>query len=155
MSRPRTAATGLAVVGAVLLAVSPFLSWADFRAPLGVSGSETGMDAGDGWITLALAAVAVVGIAFAVWRRPTGSPAFLWAAAGAAAAVVTGVEFATVRDRFGDVHRSIQGAVEDVIGVGADPVTKSFGVGLYVSAVGATLVLAAAVAWWVTRRPEG
>jgi hypothetical protein len=136
----------MALLGALALLVSPFLSWADFDFVVGTV-SKTGIDAGDGWITVVLALAVAAAVVWG-WRAgPARVTALALGAAGILAAALTAVELATVRDRFGDVHRTVQGAVEDITGglVSADPVSKSIGGGLYISAAGALLVLAGAL----------
>jgi hypothetical protein len=80
----------VALAGAAVLALSPFLSWADFDFEVGTV-SKTGMDAGDGWITLVLAAAVAVLVILA-WRRPAARQAWAGCALiGLAAGVLTAV----------------------------------------------------------------
>ena len=134
---------GLAVAfaGAVALAISPFLPWAkgDFVVD---TFSETGIDAGWGWVTVAVGALAALVILIA-WRPgPSRTGSIVLVLLALMAIGVTAYEFTAVRAELRDAHK---GATVDVTeDFSVDALTTSYGAGLYLSAVGAAAVLVGA-----------
>jgi hypothetical protein len=128
-----------ALVGAALLAISPFLVWGKVEADLGVvqaTISATGMDSGYGWITLVLG-LAVAGLLVAWWSgAPRAVARWGWLLLAVAAAALSAYELTQVHDCALDLF-------DECIA------TPKFGPGLFVALAGAAATLVAGVVAWV------
>ena len=142
MTGRRRTGLALALAGAGALAVSPFLAWAKGDAVV-ASFTETGIDAGWGWITVGTALLAAL-VAVVALRRSRPGPAWLALAALAlVAGGVTAYEFTAVRDSLRDAHHQATIDVSEDFSV--DALTTRYGEGLYVSAAAAGVVLVGAL----------
>jgi uncharacterized protein YqgC (DUF456 family) len=127
----------LALVGAAGLIISPFLAWAKGDFVVGTF-SETGIDAGWGWVTVAVGAIAAL-VVFAAWRGTAGRVAPVLAVLALVAAGVTVYEFTSVRNELRDAHKDASVDITEDFSV--DALTTSYGAGLYLSAVASGVVL--------------
>jgi hypothetical protein len=132
--RPNAVAGAVALVGAMLLIVSPFLVWGKVEVDLEViSGtvSQTGMDSGYGWITIVLG-LAVAGLLMA-WAAGVGRRWVRagWLVLGLAAAALTVYELAQVHDCALDLFDECAA-------------TPDWGPGLFVALAGAAAAVVAA-----------
>ena len=129
--RPSAVAVGAALAGAALLALSPFLVWGQVDVLVDTI-SQTGIDAGAGWIHLALG-VAVAALA-AAWfaGAPVRVVQVAWLVLGIAAGALVFYELSHVHDCafFVDV-------IDECVA------TPSYGPGLFVALGGALLTVAA------------
>jgi hypothetical protein len=132
-TRPPAIALGAAFVGAALLVISPFLAWGKVDIIIGTV-SQTGMDAGVGWVHLVIG-LAVAGLA-AAWLA--GAPARVvqigWLILAVVAGAVTFYELTQVHD--------CSFFIEEIEECVASP---SYGPGLFVALVGAAATAVAAV----------
>jgi hypothetical protein len=137
LKRPPAIALGAALLGAALLALSPFLVWGKVDILIGTI-SQTGVDAGAGWIHLALG-VAVAALA-AGWLA--GAPATLvkigWLVLGVVAGALVFYELSRVHDCAFFIDQ-----LDECVA------TPSYGPGLFVALVGAAATVVAAVIAWV------
>jgi hypothetical protein len=129
--RPPVIAVGAALLGAALLALSPFLVWGKVDVLIGTI-SQTGVDAGAGWIHLALGvAVAVLAVA---WLA--GAPGKVvkigWLVVGVVAGGLVFYELSHVHDCAFFIDE-----IDECIA------TPSYGPGLFVALAGALVTLAA------------
>jgi hypothetical protein len=132
--RPNPVAAAAALVGAMLLIVSPFLVWGKVGVDLGIvsgSVSQTGMDSGYGWITIVLG-VAVAGLLMA-WAAgvPRRWVRAGWLVLGVGAAALTVYELAQVHDCALDLFDECAA-------------TPDWGPGLFVALAGAVATVIAA-----------
>jgi len=132
--RPPGAAVLAALAGAALLVVSPFLVWGKVDILSGTI-SQTGIDAGAGWVHLAVG----VGVAALAGAWLAGAPARVvqvgWLVLALGIGALTFYELTRVHD--------CAFFVEEVEQCVASP---SYGPGLFVALVGAGLTVVAAVA---------
>jgi len=110
--------------GAGCLAAGSFLPWAKVIAPFVGTVTKSGIDGGDGWLTLAAGAV----IALLVGQRR--APRFV-VLVGALALALVIYEIADIRHKFA--------------GVNSEFVSTSIGGGLYLCGLGAAAAVAGAV----------
>jgi hypothetical protein len=151
MSATVRAALAITFAAAVALALSPFLPWAKGDAVV-ASFTETGIDAGWGWVTVGAAALAAV-IAIAAARGGLERPAWLLLAVLAiVAGAVTAYEFTAVRSSLRDAHSQATFSFGE--GLSVDALTTSYGVGLYLAAAGSGLLFIAALVWRTAVRRE-
>ena len=147
MSVPVRVALTITLAGAAVLAISPFLPWATGDAVV-ASFTETGIDAGWGWATVAVGAAAAVVAVLAVLAAQRGALRPVWLlflALALVAGAVTAYEFTAVRGSLRDAHSQATFSFGE--GLSVDALTTSYGVGLYLAAVGSGILLVAALVW--------
>jgi hypothetical protein len=118
--RVPTAAIGATIAAGAALVVASFLPWATIRAPFVGQLTKSGMEGGDGIISLALGVLAAaLGFARLAGRRHR---ALFVGLVGVAALALAVFEIADVQSHFADIHASADG----------DLVITSVGAGLWV-----------------------
>lgn len=141
--RPATASGILALVGAGALAVGSFLPWATITAPFVGTVSRSGMEGGDGWMSVIVAVVAgLVGLRL-LSSPPAGAQRVLLALGGVAGLGLALFEFNDISRRFADAKAAMD---SEGSFFGTDPsemIATSFGPGLYLLALGAVLLFVA------------
>lgn len=139
-SQARTLAVGCIVAGAGLV-VGPFLPWARITAPLVGTLTKSGIEGGDGWLSVAAGVV----VAFAGWSllgaRPAASARILVILGALAAGGLALFEYADISNRFSDIRASLD-TTPSVFGVSAsDLVNVGYGAGLHLIAASAAAAL--------------
>lgn len=115
----------LIMAGGLLLCLGSFLPWVTANAPLVGSMSKSGMEGGDGIITLILGiGIAALGIGFLAGMKSSSAGPLIVLIAAVAAAAVTVVDY-----------NDVQGRVEDAQAV-SDLVSASVGAGIWTLFVG-------------------
>jgi hypothetical protein len=108
----------LVILGGLLVAVGSFLPWVTATAPFIGSISRSGMDGGDGVITLVLgAAAAVLGLMFAGGLRLSKGGPILIILCAVAAGVVAGLDYSDVQGRV-QVAEAASSLVSASVGAG-------------------------------------
>jgi hypothetical protein len=152
----------LAIAGGVLLVIGSFLTWAKVSGG-GTSGSATGMDGSDGWVTLVAGAIVLaVGLAFAAGkgRRKVAVLAICAALLGGGLGLYDALtakdrvldEVAgTLADQFGATAQEVRVLLDAAVEAGELGI--SLGIGLLMVIAGGALALVGGV-MRVASRPE-
>ena len=129
-------ASGLTMLGGLLLAVGSFLSWATVSGAIGAAleetgekTSQTGIGGGDGWITLAIGLV----LLFAGYMAWSGKPLAMWVGWTAG---ILGLAMAVFE------YFSLKGDADDINALIAETGldgSASIGIGFWLVAAGAVL----------------
>lgn len=137
---------GLAMLGAALLVFGSFMPWISVTAPFIGTVTKSGMEGGDGWVTLIAGCVAGVA-ALRHWGRSTNALRNLLFGSGVIAAALTIYEFVDVSARFEDMRAEMNDEDDGgFFGVRAsDMIATSYGVGLFSIGAGSAAVIAAGV----------
>ncbi|HEX9978304.1 MAG TPA: hypothetical protein VGB41_06740 [Acidimicrobiia bacterium] len=126
-------ASGLTMLGGLLLAVGSFLSWFTLSGAIataveaaGEKTSQTGIGGGDGWITLAIGLV----LLFAGYMAWSGKPLAMWVGWTAA---ILGLALAVFE------YFSLKGDADDFNLIAGTDGSASIGIGFWLVAAGAVL----------------
>lgn len=133
----------LGAIGAGLLVLGSFLPWVTISAPFIGSISKSGMDGGDGWITVIAGAVAGVFV-YRNWGRVAPALRNALLACGIVATLLTVYEFVDIGSTKSDLESETDD--DDLFGADAgDLVDISYGFGLFVLVAGSAATVAGGV----------